>query len=224
MANSPTPSIDRNLVSNLVRQAVYRQMGLKAPRQGPNPLVVNISARHCHLTQEAVEILFGKGHKLTPMKWLYQEGQYAAKESVTLVGPRSRVISNLRILGPCRDINQVELAYTDAIALGFDIPTRASGKIDGTPGCMLMGPNGFFEMPEGVIRAAPHAHLSPADAEFYGVKTGDMMKLRIGGPLGMTFENMLARVDPSFKLEVHIDTDEGNACGLRPDTPVELIK
>ena len=216
---------NRALVEKLVTEVVYRQMGLAVqPAAGspPHPLVVNVSARHCHLTEEAVEQLFGPGHKLTPMKWLYQEGQFAAKETVTLVGPRSRVISNLRILGPCRTLNQVELAYTDAIALGFKIPVRLSGNIQGTPGCMLMGPNGFFEMEEGVIRAAPHAHLSPEDAEFYGVKTGDMMKLRIGGDLGMTFDRLLARVDPSFKLEVHIDTDEGNACGLGPDTPVEL--
>jgi putative phosphotransacetylase len=221
----PTPN--RALVEKLVAEVVYRQLGKPAsPSAGspPNPLVVNISARHCHLTQEAVEALFGPGHKLTPMKWLYQEGQFAAKEMVTLVGPRSRVISNLRILGPCRSLNQVELAFTDAIALGFKIPVRASGNIAGTPGCMLMGPNGFFEMPEGVIRAAPHAHLSPEDADYYGVKAGDMMKLRIGGELGMTFDRMLARVDPSFKLEVHIDTDEGNACGLGPDTPVELLR
>ena len=217
----------RALVEKLVSEVVYRQTGIAVQRSGatpPNALVVNVSARHCHLTQEAVEQLFGPGHKLTPMKWLYQEGQFAAKETVTLVGPRSRVIGNLRILGPCRSLNQVELAYTDAIALGFKIPVRPSGNIAGTPGCMLMGPNGFFEMKEGVIRAAPHAHLSPADAAFYGVKAGDMMKLRIGGELGMTFDRLLARVDPSFKLEVHIDTDEGNACGLGPDTPVELLK
>ena len=171
-----------------------------------------------------MEQLFGPGHKLTPMKWLYQDGQFAAKETVTLVGPRSRVISNLRILGPCRPLNQVELAFTDAIALGFKIPVRASGKIAGTPGCMLMGPAGFFQMEEGVIRAAPHAHLSPEDAAYYGVEAGEMMKLRIGGDLGMTFDQMLVRVDPSFKLEVHIDTDEGNACGLGPDVPVELLK
>lgn len=224
MATSNNPIPARNLVEKLVREAVYRQMGLSTASAPPNPLVVNISARHCHLTQDAVEALFGKGHKLTPMKWLYQEGQFAAKETVTLVGPRSRVISNLRILGPCRNINQVELAYTDAIALGFKVPTRPSGDIKGTPGCMLMGPNGFFEMPDGVIRAAPHAHLSPEDAEYYGVKTGDMMKLKIGGPLAMTFDRCLARVDPSFKLEVHIDTDEGNACGLTPETQVELIR
>src|SRR5690606_4580733 len=132
----------------------------------PNPLVVNVSARHCHLTQEAVEVLFGKGHQLTPMKALYQEGQFAAQETVTLIGPRSRVISNLRILGPCRTLNQVELAFTDAIALGFDIPVRLSGDIEGTPGCMLMGPKGFFRMDQGVIRAAIHVHMSPEDAAY----------------------------------------------------------
>ena len=168
--------------------------------------------------------MFGKGHQLQPHKWLYQEGQFAAKETVTLIGPRSRVISNLRILGPCRSLNQVELAYTDAIALGFDIPLRASGNIKGTPGAMLMGPAGFFEMPDGVIRALRHAHMSPADAEFYGVKHGDNLKLKIGGDCGIVLEKMLCRVDKSFKLEVHIDTDEGNACNLQPDTPVELVK
>lgn len=217
---------NRAFVEQLVLEALRRHRGASASQAAtpPNPLVVNVSARHCHLTEAAVEALFGPGHKLTPMKWLYQEGQFAAKETVTLVGPRSRVISNLRILGPCRQLNQVELAYTDAIALGFKIPVRPSGKIEGTPGCMLMGPAGFFEMEDGVIRAAPHAHLSPEDAEYYGVQTGDMMRLRIGGDLGMTFDNLLARVDPSFKLEVHIDTDEGNACGLGPDTPVELLR
>src|SRR5208282_2456747 len=191
---------------------------------GPNPLVVNVSARHCHLTPEAVEILFGKGQQLTVHKWLYQEGAFAAKETVTLIGPRSRVISNLRILGPCRNFNQVELAYTDSIALGFDVPLRLSGDIKGTPGAMLMGPAGFFEMPEGVIRALRHVHMSPADVEFFGVKAGDWMKLKIGGDCGIVLDKMLCRVDKNFKLEVHIDTDEGNACNLQPDTPVELIK
>jgi putative phosphotransacetylase len=187
-------------------------------------LVVNVSARHCHLTQEVVEILFGKGHKLTPFKWLYQQGQFAAKETLTLIGPRSRVISNLRILGPCRNIKQVELAYTDAIALGFDIPLRISGDIKGTIGGMLMGPAGFFEMPDGVIRAMRHVHMHPNDTAFYGVKAGDHMKLKIDGPCGLTLDKMLVRVDPSFKLEVHIDTDEGNACNLQPNTPCEIIK
>lgn len=216
----------RAVIEHLVRQSVYARLGKPLPHTAaaPNPLVVNISARHCHLTQEAVEILFGKGHKLQVHKWLYQEGQFAAKESVTLVGPRSRVISNLRILGPCRNLNQVELAYTDGIALGYDLPLRSSGDIKGTIGGMLMGPAGFFEMDSGIIRALRHVHMSPTDADYYGVKPGEWMKLQIGGDCGITLDRMLCRVDKSFKLEVHIDTDEGNACNLQPDTPCELIK
>src|SRR5439155_5988764 len=180
---SPPP---RAMVEHLVRQAVYAKLGRPLPRlaAAPNPLVVNVSARHCHLTPNAVEILFRNARQLTVHKWLYQEGQFAAKETLTLIGPRSRVISNLRILGPCRNFNQVELAYTDGIALGFDLPLRISGDIKGTLGCMLMGQAGFFEMSEGVIRAMGHVHMSPVDADFYGVKPGDTMKLKIGGDCG----------------------------------------
>jgi putative phosphotransacetylase len=219
--NSP----HRAVIEHRVRQAVYQRLGKALPRlaSAPNPLVVNVSARHCHLTPETVEILFGKGRTLTPFKWLYQEGQFAAEETVTLIGPRSRVISNLRILGPCRNFNQVELAYTDAIALGFEIPLRISGDIKGSTGGMLMGPEGFFEMSEGVIRAMRHVHMHPSDAEFYGVKAGAQMKLKLGGDCGVTLEKVLARVDPSFKLEVHIDTDEGNACNLQSDTICQLL-
>src|ERR1051325_10546872 len=200
---APAPAMHRAVVEHLVRQAVYSRLGKPLPivAAAPNPLVVNVSARHCHLTQEAVEALFGKGHQLQPWKALYQAGQFAAQETVTLIGPRSRVISNLRILGPCRTLNQVELAYTDAIALGFDIPLRLSGNIKGTPGCMLMGPNGFFEMSDGGIRALRHVHMSTADAEFYGVNKGDDMRLRIGGPCALALDKMLVRVDKSFKLE-----------------------
>jgi len=225
VVTGPT-TLHRAVIEHMVRQAVYQRLGKPLPRPAaaPNALVVNVSARHCHLTPEAVEALFGKGHQLTPHKWLYQDGQYAAKETLTLIGPRSRVISNLRILGPCRNLNQVELAYTDGIALGFDLPLRISGNIKGTLGCMLMGPAGFFEMDQGVIRALRHVHMSPDDATFYGVKTGDEMRLGIGGACGLTLDKMLVRVDKSFKLEAHIDTDEGNACNLQANTPCELIK
>lgn len=228
MSISTQSPISRQQVEQLVRASLQsRSEPTKtsiSKTGGPNPLLVNISARHCHLTQQAVETLFGKGHELTPKKWLYQEGQYAAEEAVTLIGPRSRVISNLRILGPCRDIDQVELAFTDAISLGFKIPVRNSGDIKGTPGCMLMGPAGFLEMDHGVIRAAPHVHMAPEDAEFYGVENKSFMKLKIGGEVGVTFDRLFVRVDPSFKLEVHIDTDEGNACGFTHETPCELTK
>src|SRR5437588_1200825 len=216
----------RAVVEHFVRQAVYQRLGKPLPQRvnAPNPLVLNVSARHCHLTQEAVDALFGKGHQLTVHKWLYQEGQFAAKETLTLIGPRSRVISNLRILGPCRTLNQVELAYTDGIALGFDLPLRISGNIKGTLGCMLMGPAGFFEMSEGVIRELRHVHMSPDDADYYGVKAGDEMRLKIGGPCGLSLDKMLVRTDKNFKLEVHIDTDEGNACNLQPGTLCEVLK
>ena len=219
-------TVHRAVVEHLVRQSVYQRLNRPLPRiaSAPSPLVVNVSARHCHLTPAAVESLFGQGHQLTVHKWLYQDGQFAAKETVTLIGPRSRVISNLRILGPCRTLNQVELAYTDGIALGFELPHRISGDIKGTLGCMLMGPAGFSEMPEGVIRAMRHVHMGPADADFYGVKAGESMRLKIGGPCGLILERMLVRVDKSFKLEVHIDTDEGNACNLQPETPCELLR
>lgn len=222
---SPAVMPHREEIAHAVRRLLYQKLDRPMPRtvKAPHPLLVNISARHCHLTPKAVETLFGPGHQLTPKKWLYQDGQYAAEECVTLIGPRSRVISNLRILGPCRDFNQVELAFTDSISLGFDIPVRNSGDIKGTPGCMLMGPAGFLELPEGVIRAAPHAHLHPDDAAFYGVKSGAYLRLRVGGPCSMTFDRVLARVSKDFKLEVHIDTDEANACGLAPGVQCELL-
>ncbi|TAG07010.1 MAG: phosphate propanoyltransferase [Verrucomicrobia bacterium] len=225
MALPITSTTPRAVIEHMVREQVYARLGLALPSasKAPNALLVNISARHCHLTQEAVEALFGPGHQLRPMKELYQHGQFAAQESVTLIGPRSRIISNLRILGPCRSLNQIELAYTDAIALGFDIPVRMSGDVAGTPGCMLMGPHGYFQLHEGVIRAQPHVHMHPEDAAFYQVKHLQEMKLRVHGPLSMTFERLVVRVDPSFKLEVHIDTDEGNACGLKPNTFCELL-
>jgi len=222
----PPPHAHRSEIEHSVRKALYARLGRPAPRTvlAPNPLLVNVSARHCHLTPEAVETLFGPGRKLTPMKWLYQKDQFAAEESVTLIGPRSRIISNLRILGPCRNLNQIELAFTDSIALGFDVPVKRSGDIEGTPGCMLMGPAGFLRLDKGVIRAAPHVHMHPDDAAFYKVKPGDFMRLRIGGPCAVTFERLLVRVDPEFKLEVHMDTDEANACHMRPGTPAELLK
>ena len=218
-----TPRVE---IERIIRETVYREMNLPLPRrtEGPNPLVVNVSARHVHLTQEAVEALFGKGYKLSVHKNLYQAGQFAAKESVTLIGPRSRVISNLRILGPCRSACQVELALTDARALGFEVPIRNSGDIKGTPGCMLMGPAGFYEMREGVIRGARHVHMHPDDAKFYGVQKGDFMKLKVYGENASIFENVLCRVDKALKLEVHIDTDEGNACDLGPTSICELVK
>jgi len=222
-----TMSPDRQLVEQLVRQALEKQWSGPATTSpsGAPELVVNSSARHMHISQENLEVLFGAGHQLEVHKWLYQDGQFAAKETVTLVGPRKRIIPNLRILGPCRDITQIELAYTDSISLGIDVPVRLSGDIEGTPGGYIMGPKGMLEMKNGIIRAARHVHMNPSDAAYYGVKHLDHMKMRVTSKAcTTTFEDMLVRVDDSFKLEVHIDTDEANACNLEEADNVELIK
>src|SRR5580658_8671307 len=147
-----SPILDRSIVESLVRDSLRRQLGTHSAA-GPAPLlVVNSSARHMHVSPESLEILFGPGAKLTVHKWLYQEGQFASEQTVTLIGPRRRVIPNLRILGPCRDLTQIELALTDAVQLGMEIPVRMSGKIEGTPGGYVMGPKGMLEMKNGIIR------------------------------------------------------------------------
>jgi putative phosphotransacetylase len=193
-------------------------------RGAPNPLVVNVSARHCHVTPDDLERLFGKGHKLTPYRPLYQEGFFAAEETVTMIGPRHRMITGLRILGPCRDHTQVELAFTDAITLGLDVPVRKSGDHRGSPGAYLMGPKGMVEMRTGVIRHERHVHMGPADASFHGVKDGDRLNLRVRSDCPAVLEGLLCRVSPGAKLEVHLDTDEGNACNVTHATGFELFK
>jgi len=223
MASLESPS--RSLVELLVRETLFRQIGRPVPTGLPPVLVVNSSARHMHISPENVEVLFGKGAELSVHKWLYQEGQFASQQTVTLIGPRKRMIPNLRILGPCRNLTQIELAFTDAVQLGIDVPVRMSGNIEGTPGGYIMGPKGFLEMRNGVIRAARHVHMSPADAAFYGVKHLDTITLRVTAKGCTTrFDDLLVRVDPSFKLEVHMDTDESNACDLDHAEKVELFK
>lgn len=217
--------LDRSLIESLVRDSLFRQLGKPSPAAAAPVLVVNSSARHMHVSQADLEVLFGPGHQLKVHKWLYQEGYFAAEEMVTLIGPRKRIISNLRILGPCRSLTQIELAYTDAFQLGLEIPTRISGDTKGTPGAYVMGPAGMLELKEGVIRAARHVHMGPADIDFYGVKNGDVMKLRVTSQGNtITFEDVIVRYDPKVKLEVHIDTDEANACALHAATKVELIR
>ncbi|MBX3443378.1 MAG: phosphate propanoyltransferase [Planctomyces sp.] len=220
-------AIDRAAVERLVREVLQRRLAPSgAASSRPNPLVVNISARHCHLTPEHVEVLFGKGRTLTPVKDLYQTGYFAAEETVTVFGPRRRMIPNVRVLGPCRGDSQVELAFTDAISLGIEAPVRISGDPKDTPGCVLVGPAGVLELKHGVIRAMRHVHMSPADLAWHGVKSGDAMQLRVEAPGCTTlFENLVVRGgDDKIRLEVHLDTDEGNACNLERATHVELLK
>jgi len=231
-------TIDRSQIEQLVRNAI-RATGQSVTQgaasasatdppgwvDGKPNLRVSISARHCHLTDEHVEILFGRGSVLEPDKSLYQDGFYAAKQTVMVVGPRRRMLPNVRVLGPTRPDSQVELALTDSISLGIDAPVRHSGKIEGTPGCVLVGPAGTVQLERGVIRAARHVHMNFSDAEHYGVSNGDMMQLKINSSdCSISFDDVLVRADKAAKLEVHIDTDEGNACNLDAATEVILKK
>ena len=213
-------------IERLVRDVLTQHLTGRVPvgsNGKPNPLVVNISARHVHLSQEHLETLFGRGSELTVHKWLYQDGYFAANESVSIVGPRRRMIPSVRILGPCRGDSQIELAYTDAISLGIDAPVRISGDLRDTPGCVLVGPKGVVELDRGVIRAMRHVHMGTRDLEHYGVKQGELMHLRVEAPGCTTvLEDVVVRWGEKLKLEVHIDTDEGNAIDLDHATSVEL--
>ena len=215
--------ISRSVVESVVRDVVTRKLVGGKSRSGP-PLRVDASARHMHLCRADIDALFGKGYELTEFRPLYQPGNFAANEMVTLIGPRSRVISNLRILGPLRTESQIELASTDAISLGLDIPVRISGDVEDTPGAWVMGPKGMVQLKQGIIRAAIHVHMNPEDAEFYGVKQGDLMKLRVGGDAAVTFEKVRVRIDKTVLLNVHMDTDEANACGLHMAKEIELFR
>lgn len=213
--------VDRSVVEQIVRRIVLEQTA--ADRTRPD-LVVSISARHVHLSDADVETLFGAGRTLTPMRDLYQDGFYAAEETVMVVGPRRRMLPSVRILGPTRPRSQVELAFTDGISLGIDLPVRASGHIDGTPGCVLVGPKGVVELSKGVIRAERHVHMNEHHAAYYGVRTGDRMDLRIRSTCSVILQDLLVRADATSKLEVHLDTDEANAADLDHATKVELVR
>jgi putative phosphotransacetylase len=212
------------MVEQIVRQVALEY--LRKNQNGKAPvLTVQTSSRHMHICREDMDVLFGPGSELTFDRPLFQEGNFAAKETVTIVGPRNRLISNLRILGPMRKQSQVELAFTDAIMLGIhDIPIRLSGDIDGKPGAIIIGPKGVVELKQGVIRAAIHVHMNPTEAAYFGAGPGDRMKLRIGGEAGLTFNNVHVRIDPTSRLNVHMDTDEANACGLHLTKDIELFK
>jgi putative phosphotransacetylase len=221
IANPLSKPMDRKLIEQIVREIVLRQIG--GPKDRPT-VVISVSARHVHLSDADVETLFGAGHKLTVMKDLYQDGYYAAEETVMVVGPKRRMLPTVRVLGPTRPESQVELAFTDGISLGIDLPVRPSGQIEGTPGCVLVGPKGVVELKQGVIRAERHVHMGPDDAAAYGVKDGERMSLRVHSSCMATFENVLVRVGKKIKLEVHLDTDEGNASDIDHATKVELLK
>ena len=183
---------------------------------------IEISARPVHLAKPDLEILFGAGFELSKLKDLSQTGQFACKKTVNLIGPRGE-IGGVRILGPCRKETQVEVSETEARALGLNPPVRDSGNLGGTPGIKIVGPKGEVELKQGVILALRHIHIDPTTAAELGVKNYDRVKVDTIGPRDLLFENVLIRVDPSFRLAMHIDTDEANAAGIDSDNHLGKI-
>ncbi|MDF2499890.1 MAG: pduL 1 [Anaerosporomusa subterranea] len=183
---------------------------------------VGVSGRHLHVSREHLDVLFGEGYQLHPVKDLSQPGQFACQEIVDIVGPKGS-FKNVRILGPERKKTQIEVALTDAIKLGINPPVRDSGDIAASPGVTIVGPKGSVNLEEGVIAAKRHIHMTPADAQTFGVKDKDIVKVRLGGERGLIFDEVLIRVNDQFSLEMHIDTDEGNAAMAKTGGQVEII-
>ena len=207
-----------------IAQQTHAVCSALTPKTPSRTFPIAISARHVHLTQETVEALFGDGHQLTPLRELSQPGQFAAEEEVILVGPK-RQIERVRVLGPTRSKNQVEISRTDEFFLGLDAPIRASGDVANTPGITLIGADGrSVTIENGVICAWRHIHMTPKDAQEFGVKNGDVVDVEVGkaGVRSLTFGDVLIRVKESYKLEMHIDTDEGNAAELSSSDIGEL--
>lgn len=223
LANLASATMDDKTISSVVDEVVRSIAGNPLTNTNPSKTVlVGISNRHGHLTAEHTQILFGPGHKLTPLRPLLQPDQFATNETITVATAKG-TIQNLRLIGPERAYSQIELAKTDCYALGVDPPIRQSGQLDDTPGCILMGPNGSVILSHGVIMAGRHIHVHTSEGLALGLTDRQLIKARIGGPRGGIMENLLCRVGDIHKLEIHIDTDEGNAFGLTSGDTVELL-
>jgi len=205
---------ERMMAREALRTLSRAGIGQALATQPKQPFLVEVSAHHIHLTQEHVEALFGQGHQLTKLADLSQPGQYACKEQLTIAGPKGK-IERVRVLGPTRKYTQIEIAMTEQFKLGVQPPIRESGAIAGSPGCTLEGTAGSVAVDQGVICALRHIHMTPADALRYGVKDKSVVRVRIEGDRELIFGDVLVRVDPSFALAMHIDTDEANAANVK---------
>jgi len=214
--------MEQVLIEKIVREVVGVLSSYATTASTVPSIPVGISSRHIHLSAEHIERLFGCGHNLTKQKDLTQIGQFAAAEKVTLVGPKG-VIQGVRVLGPVREITQVEISRTDGFSLGIVPPFRESGDIKKSPGIVVVGPNGAVTLTEGVICATRHIHMHGDDTTRFKVSNGDRVDVVVNGGRGAIFKNVLVRVHPSFRLEFHIDTDESNAVGLNNGDEVTLL-
>ncbi|MBO5355562.1 MAG: phosphate propanoyltransferase [Clostridia bacterium] len=196
-----------------------------APAKNANEIPVGISNRHIHLSREDLETLFGKGYELTPLKDLSQPGQYACKETLTLIGPSMRAIEGVRVLGPLRKNSQVEISATDSFQLKVKPPVRESGKIEGSAPVTIVGPKGTVSLKEGCIIANRHVHMSPDDAVAFGVQDGDYIDVDVlSGTRKSRWFDVQIRVHKDFRLEMHVDTDDANSAGLKNGSIVTVVK
>lgn len=205
---------ERMIARETLRSLDLRGLGAIVERRRQEPIPIEVSAHHVHLSREHVEALFGEGYELTPAADLSQPGQFAAKEHVSLVGPKGRV-DRVRVLGPARKQSQVEIAMTEQFKLGIHPPVRESGDLDNTPGITLEGPKGTVELSQGVICAMRHIHMPPQDALKFGLRDKYVVRIRVEGDRELVFGDVLVRVSPTYRLAMHLDTDEANAANLR---------
>ncbi len=214
--------MDNNNVAFITKMVLDAIESQKEAKENGYLVPVGVSARHVHLTQEHVEALFGDGYQLTEKKEL-MGGQFASNETVTIVGLKLRAIENVRILGPVRSKSQVEVSATDAIKLGVKAPIRESGNIAGSAPIAVVGPKGAIYLDEGCIVAKRHIHMSPKDAMAAGVHDGDIVSVKADNERGTVFNNVQIRVDDSFTLEMHIDTDEANAAKIATGDTMRIL-
>ena len=207
----------------LITRLVARAMIEREEKKDGYVVPIGVSARHIHLTQSDLETLFGAGYRLTKKKDL-MGGQFASNETVTIVGLKLRAIENVRILGPVRKASQVEISATDAIKLGIRAPLRDSGDLSGSAPIAVVGPKGALYLEEGCIVAARHIHMSPEDAKASGLQDGDRVSVRVDNERGTVFNRCKIRVSPEFTLEMHIDTDEANAAGIKQGDTCVIVK
>ena len=209
----------------LVAEIVNRVMAQCGSNTAENDTVpVGVSNRHIHLSTEHVEVLFGKDYQLTPLKELSQPGQFACKEQLTIVGPSLRPIEGVRVLGPVRSASQVEISRTDSFTLKVKPPVRESGDIKGSAPITIIGPKGVVTLKEGCIIANRHIHMSEEEGAAFGLKDGDYVTVEANGERRTTFYDVQVRVNKAFRLEMHIDTDDGNAAGIGNGAKVKIVR
>ena len=215
--------ISTEKIAEMVKRALLEIKGEQKPSTD-GAIPIGVSNRHIHLSKSDLETLFGEGYELTPIKDLSQPGQYACKEQLTIIGPSMRPIENVRVLGPVRKSSQVEISATDSYVLKVKPPVRESGNIKDSAPIRIVGPKGVVELNEGCIIANRHIHMSPAEAEVFGLRDGDYVDIDVNGKRRTRWFDVQVRVHKDFRLEMHVDTDDANAAGIGNGFTVTIAK